>query len=101
MKGYGIKITYCLGNNRMTREEISKILYKRDFIDLARMEAPEDEYDFEANMLMDKLKECESAEDVGDHLHKIFNWSFAGLCSLDRSCFDETAYKIWKKHKKE
>jgi hypothetical protein len=82
----------------LTKEELSAILYKHDPEGLAKMGAPSDEYNSEAEIILPMLVECDDADDVQELLYDTFAAMFGGeKYNGWFSTFLAPACEIWKK----
>lgn len=77
-------------------EEISRILYLHDPLDVASSGAPPDEYDGEAAEIIPRLKDCKAPQDARKVLHEIFVvWCGPGFIGPEES-FTEAAREVWQ-----
>lgn len=77
----------------MTHADLSAILYKHDHDGLAKLGAPDDEYDGVADDILPQISDDITQELLGDIIHVVYCENFQHI--YKRPVFDDVAFEIW------
>ncbi len=75
--------------------EIARILYEHDFLGLATGGCPEDEYVLEAGMIIPRLHEVNTRDELATIIKEEFTWWFDLKSSSWDEWFVEVARVVW------
>lgn len=80
---------------KLNEKDIIKLLYKHDPISLCDENNP-DEYEAEARMIVEKLQDAKSEDDVTLIIWKTFQEMFSADIAGEKKRYEAIAKDIWK-----